>query len=391
VTRRSTVVALQITMGFLASGYGMTVTVLDDWRDRYGIAEGWLGFIVAIGFLTSFVAQTTIAPLADRGHTARMLFWGVGLNVVGLVAMGLGTSVAVIATGRLITGVGAGMAIPAVRRIVVVSDPERIGHNIGRGIALEVGGFALGPLLAALTVVRFGIATPFLILGVILIGAMWMLTRLDVPETPTADRTRETFALDLLAIRPLRGAVLIGLANFVSAGVFDSLWVVTLDDLSAPGWLGDAGFATFGLPWIVLATFGGAFAARQGPLRVGALGLGLGAFHVASYGLLDTPYVMYAIGISQSIIFALTVGGPGIAIARIAPPNRQSGAAGLLGGLQVLTAGVSALAAGVSYERFGRTPTFVLAAVIMFGLVVGGLALAGREWMRRPEPLSSVR
>lgn len=378
-------------MGLLATGYGATVTVLDEWRDDYGIAEGWLGFIVAIGFLTSFVAQTTIAPLADRGHTARMLFWGVGLNVVGLVAMGLGTNVAVIATGRLVTGIGAGMAIPAVRRIVVVSDPERIGHNIGRGIALEVGGFALGPLLTALTVARFGIATPFLLLATVLVAAMWMLTRLDVPETPAADRTRETFALDLLSIRPLRGAVLIGLANFVSAGVFDSLWVVTLDDLGAPDWIGDAGFATFGLPFIVLATLGGRLASRLGPLRVGGFGLGLGALHILSYGLLDAPHVMYAVGMSQSIIFALAVGGPGIAIARIAPPNRQSGAAGLLGGLQVLTAGVSALAAGVSYERFGRAPTFGLAAATMLGLVVAGLAFAGREWMRRPEPLSSVR
>lgn len=384
-------VALQVTLGFLASGYGATVTVLDDWRDLYGIGEGWLGFIVAIGFLTSFVAQTTIAPLADRGHTARMLFWGVGLNVVGLVAMGLGTSVTVIASGRLITGIGAGMAVPAVRRIVVVSDPERIGNNIGRGIAIEVGGFALGPLLAALTVSRFGVATPFLLLAAVLVGAMYVLTRLDIPETPAAERTRETFALDLLAIRPLRGAVLIGLANFVSAGVFDSLWVVTLDDLGAPSWIGDAGFATFGLPFIVLATLGGRLAARLGPLRVSALGLGIGAFHILSYGLLDTPYVMYAIGMSQSIIFALAVGGPGIAIARIAPPNRQSGAAGLLGGLQVLTAGVSALAAGASYERLGRAPTFGLAATTMLVLIVGGLALAGRAWMRRPVELSSVR
>jgi MFS family permease len=70
---RSVVVVFGALTGLFASGYGVMFTVLDEFRDQYGISEGALGLIVAMGFLSSFVAQVTIAPLADRGHARLMI------------------------------------------------------------------------------------------------------------------------------------------------------------------------------------------------------------------------------------------------------------------------------------------------------------------------------
>jgi hypothetical protein len=53
-------------MGVLASGYGVMFTMLDDWRSEFGIQETGLSMIIAVGFFTSFIAQLTIAPYADR-------------------------------------------------------------------------------------------------------------------------------------------------------------------------------------------------------------------------------------------------------------------------------------------------------------------------------------
>ena len=74
----------------LASGYGVMFTVLDDFRDEYGIAAHWLGLIVGIGFLAGFLSQVFIAPVADRGHARHMVLLGMMLNVVGLLAMAVG-------------------------------------------------------------------------------------------------------------------------------------------------------------------------------------------------------------------------------------------------------------------------------------------------------------
>ena len=64
---RSVVVVFGTLTGLFASGYGVMFTVLDEFRDQYGISEGALGLIVAMGFLSSFVAQVTIAhsPIED--------------------------------------------------------------------------------------------------------------------------------------------------------------------------------------------------------------------------------------------------------------------------------------------------------------------------------------
>src|SRR3712207_1514952 len=98
----------------LASGYGVMFTVLDDFRDEYGIAAHWLGIIVGVGFVSSFVAQIFLAPIADRGHARTMVLLGLALNVLGMVGMAAGRNVAVLLVARFVMGLGAGAATPAV-------------------------------------------------------------------------------------------------------------------------------------------------------------------------------------------------------------------------------------------------------------------------------------
>lgn len=50
VLTRRRVLAFGLLTAVMASGYGVMFTVLDDFRDLYGIAEGSLGLIVGIGF-----------------------------------------------------------------------------------------------------------------------------------------------------------------------------------------------------------------------------------------------------------------------------------------------------------------------------------------------------
>lgn len=378
------ILILQISIGFLAAGYGVMFTMLDDWREQFGISETGLGFIVAIGFFTSFFAQLTIAPLADKGHARRLLTYGVALNVVGCIVMGYSTAMMGFVGGRFLMGVGAGMAIPAIKRIVIVSDPENIGKNLGRGVAIEVGGFALGPMISALTIGTFGLAAPFLILATILVVMVIAIARETILETAVEDQPDERFALDLLRIRPLAGAILIGVALYVMIGVFDPLWVVMMDDLDAPSWVGNAGVSIFGLPWILFATVGGTIAQKYGPFRISAFGLAIGACYMASYGFIGSPYVMLGVAVTQSALDALTVTGTGIAVAHAAPPQRQAGASGLLGGIQTLTGGIVALAAGSVYEHFGRGVAFGATGIVMFSLVCVGCLLAGPKLLRRP-------
>jgi MFS family permease len=371
-------------MGVLAAGYGVMFTMLDDWRSEYGIQETGLSMIIAIGFFTSFVAQLTIAPLADKGHARKLLSLGMLANAVGAVIMAFGESLPAFLLGRFVMGLGAGIAIPAIKRIVIVSDRENIGRNLGRGVSIEVAGFAIGPVIAALTVDTFNLAAPFIIITVLTMIFGIIISQLNISETAVEDQTNERFALDLLKLRPVLGSILVGLALYVMIGVYDSLWVIMMDDLQAPNWVGNAGVALFGLPWIIFGTLGGKIAQRHGPLRVSAFGLALGALYMTSYGFLSMPYLMLGIGLSQSILDSLTVTGIGIAVAQATPTERQAGASGLLGGMQTLTGGISAVAAGAMYENFGQKFAFTATGLAMAILVGLGCFLVGKKWLQKP-------
>ena len=371
-------------MGVLASGYGVMFTMLDDWRAEYGIQETGLSMIIAVGFFTSFIAQLTIAPYADRGHARKLMTVGMAANAAGALIMAFGSSLPLFLLGRFVMGVGAGIAIPAIKRIVIVSDPENMGGNLGRGVSIEVGGFAIGPVIAALTVDSINLAAPFILIAVLITIAGAIIARLNITETAVEDRTEERFAIDLLKNRAVLGSILVGVALYVMIGVYDSLWVIMMDDLKAPHWIGNAGVALFGLPWIFFGALGGRIAQKHGPLRVSAFGLALGALYMTSYGFMTMPYLMLSVGLTQSILDSLTVTGIGVAVAQATPPERQAGASGLLGGLQTLMGGVAAMSAGTMYEHFGQKFAFTATGAAMAILVSLGCFLVGKKWLQKP-------
>jgi hypothetical protein len=43
VPHKRLILILQISIGFLAAGYGVMFTMLDDWREQFGISETGLG------------------------------------------------------------------------------------------------------------------------------------------------------------------------------------------------------------------------------------------------------------------------------------------------------------------------------------------------------------
>jgi MFS family permease len=373
-------------MGVLASGYGVMFTMLDDWRAEFGIQETGLSMIIAVGFFTSFIAQLTIAPYADRGHARKLMTVGMAANAAGALIMAFGSSLPLFLLGRFVMGVGAGIAIPAIKRIVIVSDPENMGGNLGRGVSIEVGGFAIGPVIAALTVDSINLAAPFILIAALITVAGFIISRLNITETAVEDRTEERFAIDLLKNRAVLGSILVGIALYVMIGVYDSLWVIMMDDLKAPHWVGNAGVALFGLPWIFFGALGGRIAQKHGPLRVSAFGLALGSLYMTSYGFMTMPYLMLGVGLTQSMLDSLTVTGIGVAVAQATPPERQAGASGLLGGMQTLMGGLAAMSAGTMYEHFGQKFAFTATGVAMAILVSVGCFLVGKKWLRKPVP-----
>ncbi len=366
-------------------------TMLDDFRNNFGIAESALGFIVGVGFFTSFLGQVSIAPLADRGRAKRLIILGLSLEVIGCIGMALGETFMILFISRVIMGFGAGSALPALRRVIIVADPENFGRNLGRILSFEVAGFASGPVISVIFAEFFGIPGPFIFLATIISLFVFVVSRIAVPETAEENHPTERFAIDLLKNRAITSGILIGVALFFMIGVFDSLWVLMMDDLDAAQWMANFGVSVFVLPLILLGPFGGKFVQRIGPYRAGGFGMILGAIFMAGYGLMPTPTLMMVVFLFHSLNDGFFVTGAGVAVGTSAPLERQAGAQGLLGGMETLAGGVAASFAGVAYDHLGRTTTFIGTGAIMLTLILASRILAGDNWLvRNVVPKSAV-
>jgi MFS family permease len=384
----------------LASGYGVMFTVLDDFRDEYGIEAYWLGVIVGIGFLAGFVAQVFLAPIADRGHARLMVLIGLCLNVVGLCAMAVGQALPLLLAGRLVSGIGMGMAIPAIRRIVINADPDNIGYNVGLLLSADVAGFAFGPVVSALLVPSLGLSAPFFTIAAASAVCAPFVLRLPIVEASPDDVPEARLAFDLLGIRPIVSGLMMGSAVFLMIGTFDALWAIVLDDLDASEFVANIGITIFALPLIFLGATGGKLAQRIGPFRLGPLGLLVGAVFMFGYGWWPSGMLMLAFGSVHAICDGLTVASAGVAVGMAAPRERQASAQGLLGATESLTGGVTAVLAGVLYSVGGRVLAYTTCSVLMVGLSVGAYFLVGGEFRRRrgvvirtdlePDPTSAV-
>ncbi|MFV0259312.1 MAG: MFS transporter [Acidimicrobiales bacterium] len=365
----------------LASGYGVLFTLVGDFRDRYGISEATIGLIIGIGFIAGFASQVLIAPLADRGHARKMVAGGVVINAVGLVMMGVGHSTLAIMSGRIISGLAIGAATPAIRRIVVLRDRERVGTNLGRIVSADVFGFAVGPAISAVMAGPFGLAAPFFAvawLSLLVLTATWRFGVVDEPEI-----TGQRYAVDLLRIPSFVGAVLLGAGTFAMIGAFDALWDLVHTDLGTPGWLANLGITLFALPLVILGPTGGRLAQTFGPFRVAGYGLVIGALFMTAYGTVPSGAWIVAIAMVHAVNDGLTMTAPAVAIGVSVPADRQAGAHGVLGAAEALTAGVTAIFAGMIYQTYGRSGAYIGAAVVMLLLTVAGLGLAGHRLRRR--------
>ena len=220
---------------------------------------------------------------------------------------------------------------------------------------------------------------------------MLVIGKLNIPETAKELQPTERFAIDLLKNRAIASGVLIGVALFFMIGVFDSLWVLMMDDLGSQEWMANLGISLFALPLVILGPFGGKLVQRVGPYRAGGFGMLCGAIYMSCYGLMPSPAFMFVIFLFHSINDGFFVTGAGVAVGTSAPLERQASAQGLLGGLEVLAAGFAASFSGVAYDHFGRTTTFIGTGAIMVALIGASRVLAGEHWsVRNVVPKSAI-
>jgi DHA1 family multidrug resistance protein-like MFS transporter len=358
---------LFIVTALMSIGYGIVFTLLADIRDQFGFSDADVGLIAFAGFASGFASQIFLSRFADRGHTALMVRTGMGIAAASMLWMVFATDLWQWVGGRLLFGLGTGMVAPAIRRVVIERDPARVGANLGRQAAFDVGGFVLGPLIAAVLAQLINLRAPFLFLFFTYVCVFVLIGRINLTSGPQNTVHR---ALRVLLARPaMQSALASAIAFYLTIGMFEAIWAILLRDLDAPTWLIGVTLSTFTLPMIFFASRGGALAQSRGPIRILTISITVAAACTFVYGIAPLWVVIVVSGLHASAD-AFTMPGNQVAVAMSTPPDQLATGQGLLGATGLAVAGLAALGGSALYGNFGRFSVFTVTAALMMVFVV---------------------
>jgi len=358
---------LFIVTALMSIGYGIVFTLLADIRDQFGFSDADVGLIAFAGFASGFASQIFLSRFADRGHTALMVRTGMGIAAASMLWMVFATDLWQWVGGRLLFGLGTGMVAPAIRRVVIERDPARVGANLGRQAAFDVGGFVLGPLIAAVLAQLINLRAPFLFLFFTYVCVFVLIGRINLTSGPQNTVHR---ALRVLLARPaMQSALASAIAFYLTIGMFEAIWAILLRDLDAPTWLIGVTLSTFTLPMIFFASRGGALAQSRGPIRILTISITVAAACTFVYGIAPLWVVIVVSGLHASAD-AFTMPGNQVAVAMSTPPDQLATGQGLLGATGLAVAGLAALGGSALYGSFGRFSVFTVTAALMMVFVV---------------------
>jgi MFS family permease len=367
-------------------GFGGVFALLAELQDRFALPTWGLGVMIGSSFVVALVSQLVLAKQADRGHAKKLLLTGVLASVIGLAWMGLfATTLLEFTIARGVLSLGEGALMPAARRIVVLRNPDAAGQQLGQLGSAAIAGFLVGSPAGAFMASAWGTRAPFLIMAAGCAVFVPSLAGLSVPAGPVVDSTKGLMA-KLARIPAVRAGIALTAAEYVSIGVFDSIWARYLTDLGAgPVFIG-VSLAMFAAPLAILSPFGGRLADRRGAFRVGVITLALTVPCQALYGAFDSLILVTGIVLVHTVFEAIAVPATQAAVADAAPAEAVASGQGLAQSVGLAAAGLTALVAPAGYGWLGAGWLFAGSAVAMVLLIGVAVLYSDRPTVVTPEP-----
>lgn len=372
-------VLLFLLTALMSLGYGSVFTLLADIRDKYGFSDGQVGLIAFAGLFTGVLSQLFLARFSDRGYAVLMMRVGIAFAAFGMLWMSFSSALWHWIAARLLLGLGSGMVGPAIRRIIITRDPQRVGANLGRQTAFDVAGFVLGPALAAGLAQAFGLRAPFIVLTVAYVAAIFLVGRVTTARDAAAAEPSPSGRSSLLRLPAMQSALFSAIAFYLTIGMFEALWSILLRDQGAATWLIGLTLSLFTVPMIIFAPKGGAMAQRRGPIVIVSFSITAAALATFAYGFAPL-WLLIAISGIHAVADAFTMPANQVAVAMSSPPDQFAAGQGLLGATGLAIAAVSALVGAAVYDAFGRSAIFSGTAVLM----IVCLAIARWRWRAQP-------
>ena len=376
----------------MSAGLASIMTMLAELRNELGFSEAGIGLAIGSGFGAALVATLVMAPHADRGKAPRLLQAGIALGICGLALLAVGDQLWHFVTGRIVFGFALGTAGPGARRTVIVADPDNLGRNMGRLGAWDVGGFVVGPLLAAVLNGLGGFRLTFWTFAGLLVLLLPMSFRAQ-PDTGAKDTEGLGFR-GLFGIRRLLGAFFVVAAYFVFIGAMEAVWILELDTRGASSMAIGIGLTLAALPIPLLSPWGGVLAQRYGARRWAIGSLSLLSLAIVFYGIVPGVIWLLVVTMLTSVIEGFGFPSAPMLVAAAVTEERQASAQGLMGAVELASGAVAAISFAALYGATDDLTVWIATAVVMTALLAIGAVLTrppDRQPVRPGVPFGLIR
>ena len=365
---------LYVVAAFTMAGVSSVFVLLAELEERYDLSTSSLGWIAGSAFAAALVTQLGLARYADRGYGLLLLRCGVAAAAIGLLWFALATELWQFVAARSLLGAGVGMIIPAARRAIVVASTGNLGERLGVFYAAYLAGFVFGPPVAGVLTVVADVRLPFLVFGVLVAASSVSIRNLVIDEPGRRDavvtRADRRVLRRLVVDRRVVAAVLVVVSFRYSIGVFEPLWATFLDDLGASTMVVTISLTVFALPMLIVARPAGRLSDAYGPRAVSVLSAAATVPLMASYGYVASlPFVM-AMAIPHGVMEAIQSPGTQAAVADAARRDDAAAAQGLAEASGSAAAAIGAFTAAPLFATLGAGPAWLIAGVVMAGLLV---------------------
>lgn len=336
--------------------------------DALGMSVALVGLLEGLAEATALLLKVFSGVISDWfGRRKPLALLGYGLSAVTKPLFALATGPGLVFTARLLDRVGKGIrGAPRDALVADLAPPEQRGAAFGLRQALDTVGAFLGPLLATALMLLW--ADNFRAVFVVaLVPALLCLLVLALgvqePESPHAARRANPIARASLRRLPAAYWWVVGVGGVFTLARFSEAFLVLRAQQVGVGLaLVPLVMVAMNAVYAASAYPFGKLADRVAPRTLLAVGL---AVLIAADGVLavGTHWSGLLLGVALwGVHMGMTQGLLAAMVADVAPADLRGTAFGffnLMSGLALLLA---SLTAGVLWERFGATTTFLAGA-----------------------------
>jgi MFS family permease len=369
-----------------AAGVGALFPLLAKIQAEHHLATYSLGLMSGANFFAALLAQLGVSRFLDGRRARRVLLIGLVLGSASLLWFARAGDLWQLVASRALGGISYGIVGPAsLREAAIGVKGEARGRRIGILSSLMMAGIVIGPLFGSLLDIAGGLPLPFEVLGGLL-AVLFVVSALAlrVPEEAEEEATQTIAAPARLRSRAVIALLVFAAASQLPNGLYDSLWSRLLTDRGADQLLIGLSLSLFGLPFIVLAPFGGKLAERRGPLLAACVGLVISDVFMASYGLVPSPVIIVILGVAEACAQCVAIPGGYAAVARVFPDSQAATGQGWFSASGTGAAGLSAVAGAPIYAAIGPWAAFGGGALISALLGMASLGLSRRSTVLGP-------